>query len=104
MTPEGEVLKAVRDWLDWHKVFYFRINQIPVPTQNGFRRFTGMAGVPDIIAVLRGGIFCGLECKREGGKQSPSQKEFETNVGALGGLYFVIHSTDDLETHLSPYL
>jgi len=48
-------------------------------------------GVPDIIWVHEG-MFIGLELKSHKGKQSPHQLEFERDLKAAGGRYYVIQS------------
>jgi hypothetical protein len=43
-----------------------------------------------------GSPFIGLEVKREGRRQSPEQKEFETGCKGAAGDYHVVPSIDDL--------
>jgi VRR-NUC domain. len=52
-------------------------------------------GVPDIILVFKG-QFIGLEVKRQGGKQSEYQLEFEKEVKENGGKYHVVSSINDV--------
>jgi hypothetical protein len=55
-------------------------------------------GVPDIILIKKGsGQFIGLEVKREDGKLSPEQREFERDSKAHGAEYHVVRSIDDVQ-------
>lgn len=55
-----------------------------------------MRGTPDIIAVLPGGVFCGIECKTSRGVQSADQVLFQKRIEALGGVYILARSVDDV--------
>ena len=113
---ESAVLRAVLDLLAWRGVLAWRSNQIPAPLPGGkgFRRFVGMPGCSDIIAVVptwanvatrdncwssvtQIGRFAGIEVKRVGGKQSPAQREFQRRVEAAGGVYAVVSDAKELE-------
>jgi len=59
-----------------------------------------MAGAPDIIAILEGGIFCGIEVKTPKGKQSPDQILFQKRAEALGARYIVARSIEDVDNFL----
>ena len=52
-------------------------------------------GVPDIVCVLRGGTFLGIECKAPNGTQSPPQRGFERDCQRLGARYAVVRSLDE---------
>jgi hypothetical protein len=86
------------------KCYHFRSGAGAVKTlrQNGSSGFfkTGKAGVPDITLLYKG-KFIGLEIKKEGGKQSPAQKEAQTQIEKQGGLYFIITSLQQLITILN---
>lgn len=107
------VLKSVKEWLDWHGVFCFRVNQIPAPLKGGgFRRFQGMPGVSDLIGILPSnpdqcpsGRFLAIECKRpKGGRLSEAQEQFLARVNELGGVGIVVDSLESLEEKLGPLL
>jgi hypothetical protein len=52
--------------------------------------------VADILAIKDARpIF--IEVKREGGKQSPEQKEFEDDVRSADAAYHVVRSIDDVQ-------
>jgi hypothetical protein len=65
-----------------------------------FIRF-GKKGSSDLIVFLKGGRTIFLEVKREKGRQSEAQREFERSVKALGFGYFLVHSLDDVICILS---
>lgn len=53
------------------------------------------AGVPDLVFVLPGGRFAGLELKAEKGRLSDAQKEWRDRITALCGWWNVAHSIDE---------
>ena len=52
-------------------------------------------GVPDILGVMRGGRFVGIEVKTDTGRQSDDQQIFQEAIEAVGGLYILAR---DVET------
>lgn len=98
---ETQVLRACLDYLSYRGIFHWRANQgaIPLPG-GGFRRFVGMKGISDILGVLPGGRFLAIECKRPGGRESPSQVEFQERVVSLGGVAMCVSSVEELEEDL----
>jgi hypothetical protein len=81
--------------------FFWRQNTAPTVQKGAdnraFRRLPkySLKGVPDII-VIKDGRFIGLEVKRQGGYQSPEQKEFERLCNEHAGEYHVVRSIDDV--------
>jgi DNA-binding CsgD family transcriptional regulator len=55
-----------------------------------------MKGVPDII-IIRQAQFVGLQVKREDGRLSPEQLEFQKRCEEAGGRYHVVRSIDDVQ-------
>ena len=53
------------------------------------------AGVPDLVFILPGGRFAGLELKAENGRLSDAQKQFRDEVTAIQGWWNVAHSIDE---------
>ena len=51
----------------------------------------GLPGSPDVIGIVNG-QFVGIEVKREDGKQSEHQQEFERLATKYGGHYAVVRS------------
>jgi hypothetical protein len=60
-----------------------------------------ISGLPDIICILEGGKYLGIECKTTKGKQSVEQAQHERRVKALGGYYVVARSVKDVQEFLS---
>jgi hypothetical protein len=114
---ESDVLSGCLQWLTLKRVFHWRQNQgaIPLPG-GGFRRFVGLKGLPDILAILprefdvsgqgmqRLAVFCGIEVKKPGGRSRPEQKAFQQQLADMGGIALCIHSVTELIEKLSPLL
>lgn len=86
LTPEGQVLAAVRRILQFHGWFVARNQQ-------------GMgcvAGRPDLEA-LRDGVVIWVECKAPRGGLRKGQPEYHAALRAHGGTVFVV---DDAERFL----
>lgn len=56
-------------------------------------------GIPDII-VIKEGQFIGLEVKSATGRQSLAQSDFERELRAAGGNYFLVRSIEDVDNAL----
>lgn len=54
-------------------------------------------GVSDRIAVLPNGVVWFVEIKRPGGKMTPLQEKFATDVQALGHRYACLWSKEDVD-------
>ena len=52
-------------------------------------------GISDIVAI-KDGIYYGFEIKTPKGKQSEYQKEFQIEVEAAGGKYFIITEPEQI--------
>lgn len=65
-----------------------------------------VAGVSDLIMLIPRNGFHGLclECKTAIGRQSPQQKEWETNVMSQSYLYSIFRSVDDFKRIVTKYL
>jgi hypothetical protein len=61
-----------------------------------FKRIGVVAGVADIIVLLRGGRCVFLEVKTPHGRQSQRQKDFERRVNKLGFEYYVVRSVEEV--------
>jgi hypothetical protein len=67
--------------------------------------FVGTPGSPDIMGILPGGRFIGVECKQplgpRGGdshsRQSPEQEAWQDECEKAGGLYVLARSSEDVE-------
>ena len=102
-VPEKVVLRACVAYLATRgDVVWWRSNNAGVRVGDGATRyaFHGRKGVPDIICILRGGRFLGVECKSATGKQSPEQKAFQAEIERVGGLYLLVRSAEALHSFL----
>lgn len=86
-TPEGKVKKKVVEILKKHGVWYF------FPASNGF----GKAGIPDVIAIVRG-HFLGVEVKADRTKKPTAlQTKCGDEIRLAGGMWMVVCDSDSLE-------
>lgn len=85
MTPEGKFKQKVLEFLKsrhiWHMVYVA----------------SSTFGIPDIVAIY-GGLFVGIELKREDGKGKATllQEETVAGINAAGGYAFIVSSIEDL--------
>ncbi len=98
---EAEVMAGILSYLAIRgDCFFWRQGNFSGVLPGGFMH--AEKGVPDII-VVKGGIFIGIEAKREfGGALSDDQERFGRNVMEAGGRYFVVRSVDEVEALLGP--
>ena len=96
---ESQIQKEICEYLEKRGHFFWRENNTPIfdPTRKQFRRMPKYArkGVPDIFIVQPNRIV-GLEVKRPKTYQSPHQKEFEKDLKAAGGEYYVVRCINDV--------
>ena len=97
-TPEGLVVRAIRDYLAIRHIDAWRINTMGVwdAKRKAYRTNAGTNGVADILGVLPGGRFLAIECKAGRGKLSPAQVEFQRSVIRAGGLHIVAYRVEDV--------
>jgi hypothetical protein len=95
---EHDLQNLILDYLSAKRIFHYRNNSGAMAKEyNGkkyFMRF-GCPGSPDIVCVING-LYVGIECKGEKGKQSETQKEFQKNLEYSGGKYILAYSLDDV--------
>jgi len=103
---ETDIQKSICDYLAYRRHLFWRNNNAPTVIRrkvgtrwviDGFRKLPvyTMKGLPDII-VIKDGYFIGLEVKRENGRQSPDQKEFQRLCKEAGAEYYIVKSIDDV--------
>ena len=97
MIKETALQRQILDWLLYNGFYAWRANNIAAPN----RKFKGLYGVPDIIVILPGGLFWGIEVKSARGKQSFYQKSFQENCECLGGYYTLARKLDDVIIYLN---
>lgn len=117
MTPESRAVYLICNFLKL-KGFTFWIN----PSMGTFDQKRGrylahnnpykIKGVPDILGILPGGRFLGIEVKKpkvvtpngqvlqQVGRVSPEQKAFIENAKALGAKVFVASSIEEVKREL----
>jgi len=104
MTPEGEIVAAVFEYLQLRGVFAWRNNTgaMVVKVPNGRDRFFrfGKKGSSDIIGILDDGRWLAIECKTAKGKASLDQLCFLAEIAKRGGVAFVARSIEEVEREL----
>lgn len=66
---------------------------------------TGLtAGVSDLIALFPNGLCVFFEAKKDNGKQSDKQIDFENSVNELGFNYHVFRSLDEFKEQFNSYI
>lgn len=88
-TTEGDILRAVRDFLRLHGWKVTRIHQ-----SLGSER-----GIPDLVAI-RGGKTVWIEVKTPNGRLSEHQERWLQDLEDHGGWWIVARSVEDVE-HLA---
>lgn len=84
LTPEAKVKRMVTEVLKKHKLWYF------FPAANGM----GRAGIPDIIAIVKG-RFVGIECKADKTKKPTAlQVQCGKDIQLAGGYWFLVFDAD----------
>ncbi len=108
-ASEKELENSIMEFLRYQiGVFAFKVNTIGVfDARIGAYRKTSkyiMNGTPDIIACVNHkgvGVFVGMECKTETGRQSNDQKEFQQLLeDRSNGYYFIVRSIQDAKRAL----
>jgi len=60
-----------------------------------------LAGVSDLIVILPNGKLIFVEVKKENGKQSDKQKDFEDRVNKLGFDYWLVYSLNEFKNKVN---
>ncbi len=85
MTPEGQIQKEVKQYLQWTGWFVFKNHQ----TLGSYK------GIADLTAMKKGRTLW-IEIKRPKGKLSVHQEKFKADIEKCGGEYLVIRSLDEI--------
>ncbi len=96
MTPEGEVVKAILEYLTVRNVYAWRNN-----TGRRGRVTFGKVGSSDIIGILNDGRWLAIECKADGEHPTMDQLVFLAEIAKRGGLAFVARGIEDVERELA---
>jgi hypothetical protein len=99
---ESDIVRNCLTWLRLHGVFCWRQNQGAIGGEykgkRRFLRFTSVAGVSDILGVLRPqGLLLALEVKRPGHRPTIEQEAFLATVRDHGGIGACVQSVAELE-------
>jgi hypothetical protein len=94
-----DILKA---WGAHPRLRIARINIGKAFPPNSDRLVTfGVPGTADICGLIApSGRFLAIECKSAVGRQRPEQETFQRVVEAMGGLYVLARSVDDVDAVL----
>src|SRR3990167_3953746 len=96
---EKDIQKSILEWLSWQQIFAWRNNSgrlLITDKKYGKRMINvGIKGSPDIIAILKGGIFLGIECKSPKMQLTDDQLLFASRLRKAGGIYILARSIDD---------
>lgn len=64
----------------------------------------GLEGSPDLMGIMAGGFFIGIECKTGRGVQSLPQKRFMEMCRSFGAFYGIAHSVSEAQNLLSDWV
>jgi hypothetical protein len=117
-AKETDLVHACLSWLALHRVKAWRTNNTGIydTVRKTHRTFHGLKGVSDILGILEQparladgrqtcfGLFLAIEVKRPGEKPRAEQEEFLAGIRARGGIGLCVHSLDELDAGLRPYL
>ncbi len=68
------------------------------------KRMGTLAGVPDLVVCLPGGLVGFMEIKPEGKYLSPEQKAFAEKAAEVGAAWCVVRSINDVQDTLKAWL
>jgi hypothetical protein len=100
---EGDVIRAVDQWLALKKIPHWRINSGCLKNSRGRPVRFGATGMADFYAIgpAPEGKSIWIECKRpKGGIVSEAQHEFLDCINRHGGIGIVVNSIESLEQQL----
>lgn len=101
VTPEAKVTKACDAYLQSIGALVIRTNSGSWRDDSGNVIMGARGGTSDKVICMPGmGRFVALELKAANGVQSEAQKQFQARVIALGGIYILARSVDELRAAL----
>jgi hypothetical protein len=99
--PENPVLRGCLKYLQIRGIYHWRNNTGAVRVAPDRWISFGKKGSSDILGILPGGRFLAVECKApDGGRLSPEQKQFISDVSRTGGLALVVRGWRELDKAL----
>jgi len=102
-TGETKIVREVLSLLRDHHILAFRNNTGVARIGGRWVRF-GVPGSPDIIGVLPGGRFLGIEVKTATGKEADHQRDFRERIELSGGVAIVVHSIEEALAKIKEYI
>jgi hypothetical protein len=99
-TPENQVKTEVLKYLKRRQIKAWSNPSGAVRIRPGKFMSFGLKGSSDVLGVLPGGKILAVECKAEGGRLSPEQRQFLADIKALGGLALVVRGWRELDATL----
>jgi hypothetical protein len=99
--PERAVQRAILMWLRLHGCLVAVTDAGAAYRAGSFGADTVPAGWPDITGLMPDGRFIGVECKAPDGRQSPVQKQMESEIHKRNGTYVLARSIEDVEEALN---
>lgn len=101
---QQSIIAYLRVLESMNKLIFIRNNSFAGSIQrvNGSKGYINnkKPGSPDILIFLECGVTVHCELKTEKGKLTDSQKVYKKQVEALGHIYIVIKSIEELEQYL----
>lgn len=98
-TPEAKVSAAVDRYLKKIRAINLRTNAGYWQDEKGNTIMGVKAGTADKHCCLPGGYFVAIECKATT-NQTEAQEKYQARVEALGGLYILARSAEDVRAAL----
>jgi len=99
-TPsESDIQKTIMAYLKAHPsvCWVARFNSGTMETDGRYTAFNTLKGCPDLMGMLKGGHFFGIEVKSKTGKPTQAQDDFICKVLGGGGLAGIARSIDDVD-------
>jgi len=97
LTRHNKIVNDCVKMLNAVDIPAWRLEAKAVMVSPGVFRAPIEPGLPDIIAVSRMGKFVGIEVKTGKSQLSEAQKEVRNKIERSNGLFFIIHSKQDIE-------
>lgn len=85
MQPEARIGKQIRQHLEKHGAFVFKVHGGPQM----------MAGLPDLVVCYKGKFF-GIEVKQPGQRATPRQLFVHDSIEKAGGIVLVATCVEDV--------